>query len=344
MTLGIFSSCTNAGWSFPNFPYTTTYFPNQFPIRTLIFGDYNYDNTRDNNLQFLISATTGGVYKQTKNITCGIQVDNTLTNNLFTTSSPVGGTQPIKPLPSGWYTLTPSDQIVIPSGRYDGGTLVQLTTDFTADTNSINPYWVIPLRMTSTTADSILSGKSGLANPDPRIAGNWALIPKNFTLFCVRYVNEWHGRYLLRGTDVVKKVADGSTIETIYYHTQYLEGNTVVPVTTFRRNQVLYENAVKRTGGSPGNFQMKLTFDPASYTGSPALATTGKYPTRPVAGSVKFVRGKDSNESWGNIPRQTIYLAYTITVGAEIHNCNDTLVYRDKNVIYADFVPKIVLP
>ncbi len=135
MALGIFS-CTNGGWSFPDFPYTTTYFPNQFPIRTLVFGDYIYDNSNDNQMKFEIGAATGGVYKQTKDITIGFQVDNSLTDNLFTNSG-----SPIMPMPSGWYTLSSTSQMVIPSGQYTGGVMVQLTTDFTSDPNSINPYW-----------------------------------------------------------------------------------------------------------------------------------------------------------------------------------------------------------
>jgi hypothetical protein len=187
-----------------------------------------------------------------------------------------------------------------------------------------------------------------MTNPDPRIATNWAVVPKDFTIFAVRYVNEWHGKYLLRGTDVVTNASDGGTIEIINYHTTFLEGNAVVSLLTSRRNQVKYENAVKRTGGSPGNFEMKLDFDPATLT-TATLTTTTRYPDKPVAGAAKMVLAKDiptadPQESWGNIPRNTIYLAYTITVGSEIHNCKDTLVFRDKAVTYADFTPKVILP
>ena len=346
MTLGIFSSCTNAGWSFPNFPYTTTYFPNQFPLRTLIFGDYIYDNSGDNKMQFVVSATTGGVYKQTKNITVGFSVDNTLADNLWTTSTPT--TTKMAALPANWYTLSNTSQIIIPAGRYDGGVTVQLTTDFFADTNAIVAHWVLPLRMTSTTADSILSGKSGQTNPDPRISSSWAVMPKNYTIFGIRYVNEWHGRYILRGRDVVTKASDGSAIETINYHTQFLEGNTIVPMTTFRRNAVKYSNAIKRGSGSPGNFEMRLDFGASDITQA-TLSTTTRYPKYPVAGTAKMVLAKDipsvdPQESWGNIPRNTIYLAYTIIEGTAIHTVNDTLVFRDKNVAYADFVPKVILP
>jgi hypothetical protein len=87
---------------------------------------------------------------------------------------------------------------------------------------------------------------------------------------------------------------------------------------------------------------MTLNFDPATLT-SVTLGTTTKYPTRPVAGTAKMVLAKDSPEEWGGQTRNTIYLDYTITVGSEIHYCKDTLVFRDKAVAYADFVPKVVI-
>jgi hypothetical protein len=339
MTLGIFS-CQNQKWSFPNFDYTTTYFPNQFPVRTLIFDkNYIYDNSMDNNMQFLISATTGGVYKQGKVITVGFTVDNTLANNLINTVTNL----PIKAMPSGWYSFDNPSQIVIPAGKFAGGVTVTLTNDFTADTNSVYPYWAIPLRMTSTTADSILQGRTGLANPDSRIAANWAVTPKDFTIFALRYVNEWHGKYLLRGTDIITQGVGGAKIDSVKYHTQYLEGNAIIQMLTSRRNRVLYENSVKRSTGSPGNFQMRLDFDANDITLA-TMNTTTKYPTRPVAGTAKMVLAKDSPESWGNVPRNTIYLAYTITVGTEVHNVKDTLVFRDKAVLYTDFTPKVVVP
>jgi len=310
LTLGIFS-CENGNWSFPDFNYTTTYFPNQFPIRTLVLGDYVYDNSGDNELKFLISAVTGGVYEQKQNIRVGFEVDNTLCNNL-TTSTTGGG--PIKAMPANWYTLSSPNEIVIPSGQYDAGVTVQLTSAFTADTNCVSPYWVIPLKIISSTTDSILQGRSGMTNPDRRISTNWAVVPKDFTIFAVRVANEWHGKYLLRGTDVVKKASDNRVIETIVYRTQYLEANAVVSLLSSRRNQVKYSNSVKRATGSPGNFEMKIDFNTGDIT-SATLASTTRYPTRPVAGTAKMVLASNSTETWNNEKRNAIYLDYTITVG-----------------------------
>jgi hypothetical protein len=304
-----------------------------------------YDNSMDEKLQFILMATTGGVYENKQDVKVGFKVDNTLAANLFTNA----GT-PVKAMPADWYTLSNTSEIVIPKGKFFDGITVQLTNAFTADTNSVGTYWVIPLKMTSTTADSILSGRSGVSNPDPRIASNWAVTPKDFTLFGVKYVNEWHGKYLLRGTDVVKKT-DGTLIEQINYHTQYLEGNSVVSLSTSRRNQVKYSEAVKLTGGSGNSFEIKINFQPNDIT-SATIESSSRYPNTVVTGTAKMVLAKDSPESWGNKPRTVIYLDYTIKDTPSnstsdyygvplIHTIKDTLVFRDKDVKYEDFVPVV---
>ena len=34
MAMGLLLSCENEDWEFPDFNYTTTYFPYQYPVRT----------------------------------------------------------------------------------------------------------------------------------------------------------------------------------------------------------------------------------------------------------------------------------------------------------------------
>ena len=52
-------ACNKQKDQFPDFDYTTGYFPYQYPVRTLVLGDYIYDNTNDNSHKFLISAAMG---------------------------------------------------------------------------------------------------------------------------------------------------------------------------------------------------------------------------------------------------------------------------------------------
>jgi len=71
------------------------------------------------------------------------------------------------------------------------GVEVQLTDDFFADEKSISENYVIPLLMTNVQgADSILQGKPVVENPVLTNAGDWSILPQNFVLYAVKYVNQ----------------------------------------------------------------------------------------------------------------------------------------------------------
>jgi len=88
---------------------------------------------------------------------------------------------------------------------------------------------------------------------------------------------------------------------------------------------------------------MALNFNVDDITQA-TLSGTTRFPQYPLTGTAKMVKAANSTESWGNTNRDVIYLDYKITVGTEIHNVKDTLVFRDKAVKYEEFVPKVVLP
>jgi hypothetical protein len=328
LTLGIFS-CTNQDWNFPDFDYTTTYFPYQYPVRTLVLGDYYFDNTNDNLHKFQISASSGGGYNNKENITVSFVVDPTLTNGLYL--SP--GVQQMVALPTNYYTLRNTSEITIPRGQPNGSVEVQLTDSFFDDPLAIGVNYVIPLRITESTTDSVLQGKPAISDPDPRIAGNWVIVPKNFTLFCVRFVNEYHGNYLLRGTDIISNGV--INIDTIVYRNKYVEKCDVVSVVTSARSSVSYSNTIRLSPTSPGKFEMNMAFD---ADGNATLTNTAKYPSATITGTGKFSKG---TEEWGDIARDAIYLDYKIVEGTRTHTIKDTLVFRDKGVKKEEFVPVI---
>jgi len=111
----------------PDFEYTSGYFPYQFPVRTLILGDYIYDNSNDNEHKFLISVGIGGVYANEKDRIFNITVDNSLCNDILFSA---GGEQIIA-MPENYYSLS-DNKIVVPKGKMNGGVEVQLTDAFSA--------------------------------------------------------------------------------------------------------------------------------------------------------------------------------------------------------------------
>ncbi len=325
LTLGFFS-CTNQDWSFPDFDYTTSYFPYQYPVRTLVLGDYYFDNANDNLHKFLISAACGGGYGNKENVTVDFVVDPELTNGLYL--SP--GTQQMFALPANYYTLSNTSQITIPRGQLSGNVEVQLTESFFDDPLAIGKYYVVPLRITESTTDSVLQGSTMLPDPDPRIAGDWVIPPKNFTLFCVKFVNEYHGTYLLRGTDVIKEGTN--IINTIVYRNKYVEKCEVVSALTSARRSVIYSNKIRPTNNS---FEMSITFD---ANGNATVVNTATYPSAVITGTGKFSKG---TESWAEKPRDAIYMDYQMEVAGQTHYIKDTLIFRDKGVKIETFTPVI---
>jgi hypothetical protein len=327
LALGIFS-CHNQEREFDDFDYTTTYFPFQYPVRTLVFGDYYFDNTNDELLKFMISVNTGGFYENPSNIAVDFAVDNALADSLYS------GTVKLLPLPSGYYSLSDASVINVPAGQSNGGVTVQLTDAFLNDPLTIGLKYVVPLKIISSTTDSVLSGKPNVQSPDPRIASHWVIPPMNFTVFAVKYVNEYHGTYLLRGKSEIRRTVEDTLIETITYRKMFPELDEVVSLPTTARYKVTYENSIRVTGGSPGKFQMEITFDTG---GNGTIVNTPKY-TPVLNGTAEY---SEDTEEWGGLERNALYLSYTIVESTRTHIVHDTLVYRDKNVKFEEYVPVI---
>jgi len=319
----MFASCKNEDNIFPDYTYTTVYFPYQSPVRTIILGtDYVYDNSVDTLHQCMIYATMGGVYSNKTNRTLDVVVDNSLCNKLtYETSS---GTT-VLPMPSSYYTLA-SSQIVIPSGSQMGGVKVQLTDAFFADPLAVKNTYVIPLRITKVAnADSILSGVSIVANPNRFILANWATLPKDYILFAVKYKNRWDATYLRRGIEVGKGNGGATAIDsTIIYHQKNVESDqAVLSATTQSMTQLLISLNGKNKGNVDVPFSLLMTFDGSGNCNisNPASASYT------ITGSGKYVKNGDK---WGGIKRDVLYLTYQVNFGTTTHSMTDTLVMRDR--------------
>ena len=317
-------ACENRENIFPDFDYNAVYFPVQYPVRTLSFGNDDLDNSLDKELKFNIGVSIGGMYKNTKNWTVEYIVDESLCDNLGNN---------VKPLPSSWYTLTPENQVTIPPGSFSGLILVQLTNEFLADSLSTGNHYVIPLRIISTNADSILTGLPAISDPDKRILSNWdaSAAPKDFTLFMVKYVNEYHGKYLKRGVDYLLNVF-GARTDSTKYHQKHVELDEVVSLATTSQN-TLKTNFMGLN--KDGDYMMKLDFNPVTGDVTVSTAPGARYSVVGT-GTGKYVQGGDS---WGGRDRDVIYLNYRYRIGLITHEVYDTIVFRDRGIAYELFEP-----
>jgi hypothetical protein len=331
--VAVLTAC-NKDWSFPDYKYTTVYFPYQSPVRTLVLGEDVFDNTLDNQHKFLVMATMGGVYENKKDVVLNIAVDPNLAAKLKFGAAG----DSVYVLPSNYYTLPKDAKIVIPKGSVMGGLEVQLTDAFFQDPKAIKNTYVLPLKITSVTnADSVLSGRTLNASPDPRQPGDWIVAPKNFTLYAVKYINPLHGFYLRRGVTEVKGNGGNTALDTtIKYHAQYVEKDQVVSLVTRALDEVSLSLNTRNRGSSTNvPFQTILKFNNQGdiTISAPAAATYS------VSGTGKLVKKGDM---WGEQKRDVLHLKYQVNFGTTTHSFTDTVVMRDRGVKMETFSPFVV--
>ena len=321
LVLGTATGCLkNSDIDHPDFDTQSVYFAYQYPVRTVVLGeDLFIDNTLDNERKVEIKATIGGTRENKNDVVIDFNVDGALaTSRKFLSSG-----DPIKLLPANYYTLA-SNQITIPKGNILGGVQVQLTDAFFADPLAIKNTYVLPLRMTSVqNADSILKAK-------------------NFVMYALKFVNQYHGFYLRRGVDLMTS----GTTRTVTRHAAYVENDEVNKLSTKSLTQAEFPVVFKDALGANFSCTLLLNFD---NTGKCTISTNSNLFT--ATGTGAFVKKGEKN-SWGNRDRDALYLDYQITyngvtVGTAPNTrtisgsiaSKDTLVMRDRAVTYEVFTP-----
>lgn len=328
MVTGLFTSCENSDWEFPDYDYSAVYFAYQSPIRTICLGEDVFDTSLDNEYKCQIMATMGGVYKNNANIDISFRVDNSLCDNLVFEENDMD----IIPMPSNYYSLS-SDKITIEKGSVLGGVIVQLTDVFFNDPKSLLTTYVIPVVMTGVVnADTILSGTPLVDNPRRGVSSDWDVQPKDYMLYAVKYINQYEANYLRRGKDVIS----GSQSGTKNRHAQYVEKDEVVDnITTRSLNTIAWEHQTKDMNDITRNSVLLLTFDNQNN-----CTITSETEGVTASGTGKFVSKGDKN-SWGNKDRDVLYLDYTIDYGDIQSATNDTLVVRDRGLKAEWFTPQL---
>ncbi|WP_207513716.1 DUF5627 domain-containing protein [Longitalea luteola] len=330
-----FTSCNkNKDVSFPDFDYTTVYFASQFPVRTVVLGeDLTMDNSLDNEGKVAIKATMGGARGNSNDIRIDFEVDESLCNKLYFSAA---GAK-VVPLPTSHYSLA-ADKITIPAGSILGGVEVQLTNAFFADPLALVNTYAIPLTMKQVQgADSILRGVPSVDNPNRCIDANWTTKPRDFIVYAVKFVNQWHGFYLRRGADVITGKPGYSNLDrTVTRRKQYVEQDEVKGMTT--RSLTSVELPLVFQNSSGGNIPMNLllTFDGKTNDCSISAAGSGYTAT----GNGKFVKRGEKN-SWGAQDRDAVYLEYTIDHPMMQIQSKDTLVMRNRGVTPEYFSPVV---
>ena len=190
---------------------------------------------------------------------------------------------------------------------------------------------MIPLRMTNVVnADSILSGVAKVADPARGNPADWDILPKDYVLYCVKFINPYHANYLRRGEDVITQ--DGVS-NTVVRQAEYVEKDELCSLSTASLNTVEFPVKVVNAAGDNVTCTLLLTF---GNDGKCTVSTETEGFT--ATGSGSFVNDGEKN-SWGNKDRDAIYLDYTISMTGKTYATKDTLVVRDRGVAMETFSP-----
>ena len=359
-------ACENQENEFDDFGSTSVYFPYQTPIRTLILGEYDLGfNENDNNGRFEIGVTMSGVYENKKDRKVYFELAPELIDPTSLGITAVN----VKILPSAYYTIEQTSPVTIPAGSIKGRIPVQLNDAFFDDPLSFagdnEVHYVIPLKITDyEELDSLLTGVPLVENPIKIRGIDWQTQPKDYTLFGIKFMNKYQGMYLRRGEDKVVgtsvkvTVANGNTETTnidgsTVYKAEFVERDEVTPVSTAGRNMAISTNLVRRPGiASNSTVSLKLTFNANEEI---IISNADDNSSVTITGSGKWVVDGDE---WGGEKRDVIYLEYQyqdLEVVEELvfgtvrsrttvdlmHTVKDTLVMRDRNVKFEEFIVEI---
>lgn len=320
--------CSNQDVDFDDFEFQAVYFPYQTPIRTIMLGDEVVgDNTIDREHAFSIGVTIGGMYVNEMDREVAIEYTPELAQNILDENS--GDTLAL--LPEEYYTAT-FDRITIPEGSFFGKMRVELNDAFFEDPDAIRLKYVIPLVITDAFGDSILSGEgdTSIDTLDRRIGAHWVVEPKDYTLFAVKYINPYHGVYLLRGQSINTTAVPN---DTVIYSKRFLTDNDMVKLQT--RSLATCSMPVLGGVNKGGKYNMLLTFDEAAQT----MAVTQFDTTSVVvAGSGSYYTKEDDEaESYTDFKHRTIYLDYTFEDGGDTYQVNDSLVFIDTDMKFQEY-------
>jgi len=334
--IALIFGCTNQDVEFPDFAYQAVYFPFQSPVRSLSLGDEEIgDNSIDLEHAFSIGASIGGMYSNTKDRVLTVKLAPELASNITDASGNV-----LVLLPSTYYNAT-FDKIIIPSGSFFGKMRVNLTDAFFADPLSVGLKYVVPVKITSASGDSILSGfpMASVVSPDPRIASNWVTPPKNYVLFGIKYINPTHGVYLLRG----KRINTKNALDFVTYSKQFIDDNVMTKLTT----KSMTENYMPTVGGtnteaSNAKYSMLLTFNKDNKSVMVSQKSTSSVA---ATGTGKFYSKTDAQaEGYNGKKHRTIYLDYNYVDGLNTYHVNDSLVFVDTDLKFEEFAVTVVNP
>lgn len=228
-----------------DFDHTSTYFALQSPLRTLLVED-------GKDLSLEVGVVLAGVYENKANEVVNFEIQPQMLINY----------PQLTLLPADYYTISNSNQIDIPIGEISGSVKIVLNDKFLNDPKAHLLNYALPLRITGTTADSILTGKDS-------------------TIIAIKYENLYYGQYWIKGVDHTLNVT-GEIASSAVYSNKDLVKNSNKLITTLAKDScsIPYVGS-DLTGANKLKIQIKTdgtaNIIPGVLTNMTNVSGTGKY-------------------------------------------------------------------
>lgn len=272
LALGL-SACKKYDSYVVDYPYSTVYFASQKPLRTIVAYD---------DMSFKVGVMMGGVRSNTKDQTVKYEIDPTL----LTT---IQGASAFTLLPTSYYTLSDNSTMTIPKGQVLGEVKVTLNKSlFTADPASLTNTYALPLRIVSSTTDSVLRGD---ANHEA----------KDYTILVVKYISPYCGTYYHKGIETSGSITNS-------YTNKDINQNATWALSTLSLDELQTPGA-----GSKSTPKLKLVLSGSSVS----VIDLSKSASNNVAGSGTYDGGSKS-----------LFLNYNYNQGTSTFSVKDTLILR----------------
>jgi hypothetical protein len=345
------AACENDPKSFDDFTTQSVSFPLQYPIRTIVLGEDRIDNSIDLQKAFNIGVSIGGLYENTADRIFDFIIDpsyftETQGKDTLYGKDMNGVNSKLLLLPSNYYSMVPNAQVTVQKGSFDGLIRINLTDDFFNDPNAIKLKYILPLRITDVPEGfSLLTGKvsaPSIVSPRWYVTTDWATgyLPKDFTLFAVKFINPWHGTFFHRGVQTKDGVVDKK------FHAIDISANQTAKIETVGLKQATYNRMGEKTGTA---YKSLLTFsDDVNGVGN-ITVSTAPGTTYTITGTGKFYKSTTDfgiQNGWTVDPRNgkikgslTVTLDFSVNglTGATTYQFTDTLVLRGNDVKFEEF-------
>ena len=347
--------CTNQDQEFDDFTKQSVYFPLQYPIRTIVLGEDRIDNSIDLQKAFNIGVSIAGLYENKADKSVGFEVvpnffpDVTLGLDTLYGKDANNLDSKLSVLPTSYYSLVPDANVTVPKGSFSGLIRVNLTDAFFEDPKAYKLSYVLPLKIKDVPENySILSGKSAataIVAPRWYVAADWAtgFLPKDYTVFAVKFINVWHGTYFQRGVQIKDGVVDKR------FHQRDITSDQSAKFETVGLKKATYNRMGEKLTTATASYKSLLTFsDDVNGEGDIAIsAAPGTAYT--ITGTGKYYKsgttmGKANGWIFDPLNGQlkgalTVTLDFKVKglAGATEYQFTDTLVFRSNDVKFEEF-------